>query len=95
MLGVRTALHAKPPTSLRHADRRSARRSLLRQRPLHDAVQQHHARGVAILLVDKNLQDVAALADRMLVLEKGRIVWSGAPAQLCGDAELQRRYLGV
>jgi branched-chain amino acid transport system ATP-binding protein len=52
-------------------------------------------RGCAILLVDKNLRDVAALSDRMLVLEKGRLVWSGAPDQLCGDPALQRRYLGV
>jgi branched-chain amino acid transport system ATP-binding protein len=53
------------------------------------------ARGCAILLVDKNLRDVAALSNHLVVIEKGRVVWTGAPAQLCGNPELQRRYLGV
>lgn len=53
------------------------------------------SQGMSILLVDKNLPDVAALAERMLVMEKGRIVWSGASQVLCGDPQLQHRYLGV
>jgi branched-chain amino acid transport system ATP-binding protein len=53
------------------------------------------ARGCAIVIVDKNLRDVARLAERMIVLEKGRVAWSGPSSTLCGDAELQRRHLGV
>lgn len=53
------------------------------------------SQGIAILLVDKNLPDVAALAERMLVMEKGRIVWSGESRALCSDPQLQHRYLGV
>jgi branched-chain amino acid transport system ATP-binding protein len=53
------------------------------------------ARGCAIVIVDKNLNDVGRLAERMVVLEKGRIAWGGTSSALCSDAELQRRYLGV
>ena len=52
-------------------------------------------RGCAIVIVDKNLNDVGRLAERMVVLEKGRVAWSGPSATLCGDEALQRRYLGV
>lgn len=49
----------------------------------------------AIVIVDKNLRDVARLAERVVVLEKGRIAWTGLSSTLCGDAELQRRHLGL
>jgi branched-chain amino acid transport system ATP-binding protein len=52
-------------------------------------------RGWAIVIVDKNLRDVARLAERMFALEKGWMAWSGASATLCNDAEPQRRHLGV
>ena len=52
-------------------------------------------RGCAIVIVDKNLNDVGRLAERMIVLEKGRVVWSGPSSALCGDVGLQRRYLGI
>jgi branched-chain amino acid transport system ATP-binding protein len=48
-----------------------------------------------IVIVDKNLNDLGRLAERMVVLEKGRIAWGGTSSALCSDAELQRRYLGV
>jgi branched-chain amino acid transport system ATP-binding protein len=51
--------------------------------------------GMAIMLVDKNIVDVARLADRHYILEKGRVVWSGMSADLTADQALQSRYLGV
>jgi branched-chain amino acid transport system ATP-binding protein len=51
--------------------------------------------GMAILLVDKNVADVARLADRHYLLEKGRVVWTGTSAGLIADQALQSRYLGV
>jgi branched-chain amino acid transport system ATP-binding protein len=50
---------------------------------------------LSILLVEQNLGLALALADRVYILETGRIAWSGAPAQLRDDPALQRRYLGV
>lgn len=52
-------------------------------------------RGYAILVVDKNLRDVALLAERLYILEKGRVAWAGTSSALCGQEDLQRRYLGV
>jgi len=49
--------------------------------------------GFGILLVDKSLKDLAALADRGVILDKGRTVWSGPMAAL--DAGLAARWLGV
>ncbi|TWA86536.1 amino acid/amide ABC transporter ATP-binding protein 2 (HAAT family) [Azospirillum brasilense] len=51
--------------------------------------------GQAILVVDKNVHALAALADRHHVIEKGRLVWSGSSAALLADPTLKERYLGV
>jgi branched-chain amino acid transport system ATP-binding protein len=59
------------------------------------AIRSLKERGTAILIVDKNVADVAEVAERMYVLEKGRLAWSGAPADLSKNEELQQRYLGV
>jgi branched-chain amino acid transport system ATP-binding protein len=51
--------------------------------------------GQAILVIDKNVGALIGLADRHYIVEKGRVVWSGASAALAADIELQHRYLGV
>jgi branched-chain amino acid transport system ATP-binding protein len=51
--------------------------------------------GQAILLIDKNIAALAAIADRHVVLEKGRVAWSGTSAALANDATVQARYLAV
>ena len=51
--------------------------------------------GLSILLIDKNLDELAPLADRTYIMEKGRIVWEGATTKLTGTEELRLRYLGV
>ncbi|MCB2038989.1 MAG: ABC transporter ATP-binding protein, partial [Ottowia sp.] len=48
---------------------------------------------MSILVVDKTLSELLPVADRAFVLEKGRTVWTGMPAELTPD--LQDRYLGV
>jgi branched-chain amino acid transport system ATP-binding protein len=53
------------------------------------------AEGQAILVIDKNVGALIGLADRNYIVEKGRVVWSGASAALAADPELQHRYLGV
>jgi len=57
------------------------------------AIRRLKAEGQSILVVDKTLSELLPVADRCFVLEKGRTVFSGAPAAL--TAELQDRYLGV
>jgi branched-chain amino acid transport system ATP-binding protein len=51
--------------------------------------------GLAILLIEQNLGVATALAERQLVMIGGRIAAETTAAKLGGDAELQRRYLGV
>ena len=51
------------------------------------------AEGQAILVVDKSLKELMDFADRCVVLEKGRDVWTGPPGTL--TAELRDRWLGV
>jgi branched-chain amino acid transport system ATP-binding protein len=49
--------------------------------------------GLGILLVDKTLKELETLADRGVILDKGRTVWSGPMTGL--DAGLAARWLGV
>ena len=51
--------------------------------------------GQSILVIDKNVGALLALADHHHIVEKGRVVWNGTSAALAADIELQHRYLGV
>ncbi|MFS8086791.1 MAG: ABC transporter ATP-binding protein [Acidobacteriota bacterium] len=51
--------------------------------------------GIATLIVDRNYRSVLAHTDRALVLEKGRVAWSGQSAAALADQALLVRYLGV
>jgi branched-chain amino acid transport system ATP-binding protein len=51
--------------------------------------------GIAAVIVDKNHAAVTSVADRAVVLVKGRVVFAGTSAELRGQPELLRRHLGV
>jgi branched-chain amino acid transport system ATP-binding protein len=51
--------------------------------------------GQSILVIDKNVAALIALADRHHIIEKGRVVWTGDSAALAQDSDLQHRYLGI
>ncbi len=51
--------------------------------------------GMAVLLVEQNLGVATAIAERQLVMVSGRIATETTAEALVGDAEAQRRYLGV
>jgi len=53
------------------------------------------ARGQSVLVIDKNIEHLTAIADRHYIIERGRTVWSGTSEQLIAEPELQHRYLGV
>src|ERR1700754_3513467 len=53
------------------------------------------AAGHAILVIDKNVDALTAFADRHVIIEKGRTVWSGTSEQLIAEPDLQHRYLGI
>jgi branched-chain amino acid transport system ATP-binding protein len=51
--------------------------------------------GASILLVEQNLAFALAVADRVYLMSKGRIVYEGAPAALARDDATKLRFLGV
>jgi branched-chain amino acid transport system ATP-binding protein len=51
--------------------------------------------GMAILLVEQNLGVATSIAERQLVMVTGRIAAETTASALVGDADAQRRYLGV
>ena len=53
------------------------------------------AEGVAILVIDKNVDALARLADRHVVIEKGEIVWSGSNDEMRAAPQIKERYLQV
>ncbi|GHC70247.1 ABC transporter ATP-binding protein [Limoniibacter endophyticus] len=53
------------------------------------------AEGEAILVIDKNVDVLAKFADRHVVIEKGRVVWSGDTAALLKTPDIKERYLHV
>ena len=57
-------------------------------------IAQIRASGIATLIVDRDYRTVAANTDRLVVLQKGKVVLTGASAALRDSAELAS-YLGV
>jgi branched-chain amino acid transport system ATP-binding protein len=53
------------------------------------------ASGLSILVIDKNVGALMRVADRHFLIERGRVVWSGASPELAAAKDVQHRYLGV
>ena len=49
----------------------------------------------SILVIDKNVGALATFADRHVIVEKGRSVWTGTSGELMSDQSLKDRYLHV
>ncbi|MFO1364463.1 MAG: ABC transporter ATP-binding protein [Burkholderiales bacterium] len=62
---------------------------------IYRSIAQMKASGLSILVIDKDVKQITRVADRHYVLEKGRVAWSGSSADLAGNEDVQRRYLGV
>jgi len=60
-----------------------------------DSIRQIRESGLSILVVDKNVADLIKLADRHVIIEKGKVAWTGSSGELKNQKELQHRYLGV
>ena len=52
------------------------------------------AEGLSILVIDKNVRDLAAIADHHFIIEKGCIVWQGDSRSLLDGSDVMSRYLG-
>jgi branched-chain amino acid transport system ATP-binding protein len=53
------------------------------------------AEGLAILVTDKNLQQLLSLCDRHYVMEKGQCVWTGDSPTFLANNALRDKYLAI
>jgi ABC-type branched-subunit amino acid transport system ATPase component len=59
------------------------------------ALQRLKAEGAAILVVEHNIDFVATIADEVVVMETGRLIARGRPAEVIADARVQEAYFGA
>ena len=65
-----------------------------KQRMAGDIAELRAALGISILLVEHDMRFVMGLADHVTVLDFGRRIASGPPAEVRNDPEVLRAYLG-
>ncbi|HET7197700.1 MAG TPA: ABC transporter ATP-binding protein [Burkholderiales bacterium] len=53
------------------------------------------AEGQTLLVIDKYVERLVRLADRHVIIERGRVAWQGSSRELDADRSLWHRYLGV
>ena len=59
-----------------------------------EIIENLHAQGTTILLVEQNAQAALSVADRGYVLETGKIVTTGTGAELLASPAIKKAYLG-
>ena len=59
-----------------------------------DIIQSISSDGVTVLLVEQNAKKALSIADRVYVLETGKIVLAGEADELINDESVRRAYLG-
>jgi len=60
-----------------------------------DVIHTVQQRGHGIILVDHNVDLVSSLADRMMLLDRGRVAFDGEPAECLASPEMQQVYFGL
>jgi len=60
-----------------------------------DAIKRIQQRGTAILMAEQDAQSALRVADRIVVLEQGRVGREGTSAELGSDDYIRQAYLGV
>ncbi len=64
-------------------------------RLIHDKLAELKRDGLSMVLVEQNFGFATSLADDVVVVSKGSIVWRGSTAAIRADHEAQHRWLGV
>ncbi len=60
-----------------------------------EKIQEIHAMGTAILLVEQNVSRALSLVQRGYVLESGKVIMHGTSAELANNRQVQAAYLGM
>ena len=92
MLAIGRGLMAKP--SLLLLDEPSLGLAPILVEEVFRVIQEIHAEGVTVLLIEQNAQAALAIADYGYVMESGRIALQGKGQDLLHDEAVQRAYLG-
>jgi branched-chain amino acid transport system ATP-binding protein len=90
MLAIGRALVTNPRVML--LDEPSAGLAIGIVRAFVDAVKRIRDTGVAVLLVEQNLEIASALADSCIVLAAGRVVWRGSAREATKSEEIREAY---
>ena len=93
MLAIGRGLMAEPKLLI--LDEPSLGLSPLLVEELFSLIGQLHRDGLSVLLVEQNVAQSLALAQRAYVLENGSVRFHGTPAELLASAELKQAYLGM
>lgn len=93
MLAIARALMGRPRLLL--LDEPSMGLAPLLVEEIFRVVQQLKSQGITILLVEQNAYAALSIADVGYVMETGRITLSGSGADLLGNDEVRRAYLGM
>lgn len=93
MLALARGLMARPKLLL--LDEPALGLAPLVVREIFDLLRRLHEQGTTIFLVEQNLRQTLALADRAYILESGRIVEEGESRALLRSERVIRSYLGV
>ncbi len=62
---------------------------------IHDTLSALKREGLSMVLVEQNFGFATSLADDVVVVSKGQVVWQGSAAAIRADTEVQHRWLGV
>ena len=54
-----------------------------------------NAAGITIIMIEHIMQAVMRFSQRVVCLDAGQIICEGAPAEIVGNADVQRAYLGA
>jgi branched-chain amino acid transport system ATP-binding protein len=93
MVAIARALMARPRLLL--LDEPSLGLSPLIVHDMFAAIRRINSQGMSVLMVEQNVVMAMEVSTRAYVLEEGRIVADGVPADLLARPEIQRAYLGV
>ena len=93
MLAIGRGLMAEPRLLI--LDEPSLGLSPLLVEELFTLIQRLHSDGLSVLLVEQNVGQSLAIAQRAVVLENGSPRFAGTPAELLASSELKRAYLGL
>jgi len=93
MVAIARGLMAKP--KLLMLDEPSLGLAPILVREIFNVINRIRKEGVTVLIVEQNVKQTLAAADRAYVLENGRVTLAGSGAELADNPHVQAAYLGV